>query len=123
MTRTEYQCIDPFVLLDAVGAELEAFRSLAATFLEIAPPMLDRLERALAAADLRVIAHESHSLKSTCLLVGAARLSALLKDIEGQARRAQAPVAETVLPELAQLFLAAATEVQYSITHFHGKAG
>jgi len=117
-----YQHIDPLVLYQAAAADLDAFRDLSNTYLEIAPPMLDRLEQAALAGDCAAAAYESHSLKGTTSLVGATHLTDMLKEIEVLARRNEIGGVALYVPELKRLFSAVTLEVQESIAHFHGEA-
>jgi len=71
MTQQQYQRIDPFVLMAAVENDLQLFRNLSATFLDIAPPALLRLLQAMDAGNCERITYESHSLRGTVALVGA----------------------------------------------------
>ena len=111
----QYRVIDPVVLMNAVGNDIDAFRELPATYLRIAPPMLARLEQAVAAADHEVAAVESHSLKSSTALVGAVQLTRLVEAMETFARRADARGAAMTLPILATEFALVQQEVRDSI--------
>ena len=118
MDHKQYQYIDPFVLFDALGGDLEFFRSLSQTFLEIAPPMFERLERALKAGDATAASFESHALKGTAALSGAKQLTNLLSDIESLSRRGEGAV--TSIAELTRLFGVVMQEVDVSLVHFMG---
>ncbi len=120
MHQPLYTCIDPLVLYDEAGRDLAFFVSLSRTFLDIAPPMFDRLERAIL-ADARVtVIHESHSLRGSAALVGARQLSNLLQEMEQLARQNSETSFISHLPELTRLFTLVLREVQLSITHFRG---
>ena len=115
-----YQQIDPRVLYRAIGEDLDAFRALSQTYLDIAPPLFERLQRALAATDDKAIALESHALRGTTALVGAVRLTALLQDVESQARRGAARPGLAQMAELARLFDVVMHEVRLSMVQFQG---
>jgi HPt (histidine-containing phosphotransfer) domain-containing protein len=59
-----------------------AIADLVESFLEDAPPRLERLDAALAAADLAAAAHEAHDLKSNAATLGAVRLARAMEEIE-----------------------------------------
>ena len=118
-----YQQIDPRVLYCAIGEDLDAFRALSQTFLDIAPPLFERLQRALAGADGQAIALESHSLRGTTALVGAVQLTALLQDVESQARHGAAQLGVAQMAKLARLFGVVMHEVLLSMVQFQGRAG
>lgn len=120
MARSSYQFIDPTVLFDAAGSDLHAFRSLSATFLEIAPPIASRLEYALKTGDTAAVAHESHALKGTAMLVGAAELTLILKNIEILARCGDSGETLAYLDETKRLFNLVRHEVAESVIHFTG---
>ena len=118
-----YQHIEPAILWKAAGDDPQVFRALSQLFLETAPPMRARLERAILAGDTSATLHDSHALKGSTLLVGAAPLNAMLADIEGRAWRGQHVLAAPCLPELARRFDAVMREVKASIDDFPGDAG
>ncbi len=68
---------------DADGRELAL--ELVASFLEMAPELLNRMEEAVGADDLETCARIAHRFVSTSGTVGANQLATLLKDIEQQA--------------------------------------
>jgi HPt (histidine-containing phosphotransfer) domain-containing protein len=68
---------------DADGRELAL--ELVASFLEMAPELLNRMEEAVGADDLEACARIAHRFVSTSGTVGANQLATLLKDIEQQA--------------------------------------
>lgn len=115
MQHSPYQSIDPQVLLKAVGGDLDAFRSMTETYLRIAPPMLARLQQAAAAGDGAAVTRESHALKGTTALVGAARLTQQLAQIESLARSAALELLPTLLPALEPEFRHVMQEVAASI--------
>ena len=118
-----YQQIDPRVLYRAIGEDLDAFRALSQTYLDIAPPLFERLQRALAAADDAATALESHSLRGSTALVGAVHLTALLQDIESHARRGAARPGLPQVAELGRLFGLVMHEVRLSMVQFQGCGG
>ena len=67
-----YQQIDPRVLYCATGEDVDAFRALSQTYLDIAPPLFERLQRALRAAGGTATVLECQSLRGTTALVDAA---------------------------------------------------
>lgn len=113
MHPKQYQHIDPLVLLDAVAQDQDAFRALSGTFLEIAPPMLKRLDQAVHAGDNNAIFHETHALKGTTSLVGAMQLTSLIQEMEKSARLGEGSLAR-YMPELTRLFHLVSEEVKAS---------
>ena len=118
-----YEQIDPRVLFCAIGEDLDAFRALSQTFLDISPPLFERLQRALAAADCNATALESHSLRGATALVGAVQLTALLQDVESHARRGTVQPGLPQMAELARQFGVVMHEVRLSMVEFQGRAG
>ena len=117
MQGHQYRTIDPLVLLHAVGNDAGAFRELSQTFLRITPPMLARLEKALAARDSANVVLEAHTLKGTTALVGAACATRLAHEIEALSRGGDADGAARLLPALATEFALVAREVLRSVEH------
>ncbi|PHV05226.1 hypothetical protein CSQ96_21465 [Janthinobacterium sp. BJB412] len=117
-----YRCIDPHVLLRAAAGDLETFRALSQTFVAIAPPMLRRLQAALAAGEARALCHESHALKGTVALVGAVALAAALQRVESAAGGGQLAAAADLSHGLAGAFAGVLAEVERSIAEFDGAA-
>lgn len=109
-----FQAIDPLVLMKAVGDDASAFRELSETFLRIAPPMVSRLGQAVAAGDLDSAVMESHSLKSTTALVGAAKLTSLVEALERLARSGDSQGIAATLPQLVAEFALVMQEVRIS---------
>jgi HPt (histidine-containing phosphotransfer) domain-containing protein len=95
-----YRFIDPQVLLTAVGGDMDAFRQLSDVFLSIGPDAFERLRQALERRDLQAIAQASHALKGSTMLVGAAQLTALLRELETRARGGALEDPETQLQAL-----------------------
>ena len=120
MSGARYQAIAPDVLMKAVAGDLAAFRSLSQVYLAIAPPALARMRAARAAGDARALAHESHALKGSAVLVGAHALCALLQQIESQAGAGAAADYVAVWPALKQQFGLVMDEVSDSIVHYQG---
>ncbi len=117
MTR-QYQSINPDLLMDAVGNDLSAFRSLSTTFLDIAPPALLRLLAAIQTANHQRIVHESHSLRGTMALVGAHDMVNLLRNIETLANQESIVAIESLQKELSEIFVLVESEVRDSVLHF-----
>jgi HPt (histidine-containing phosphotransfer) domain-containing protein len=117
-----YRHIDPHVLLRAAAGDLATFRALSQTFVAIAPPMLQRLQAALAAGEARALCHESHALKGTVALVGAAALAAALQRLESAAAGGQLGAAAELGDGLAGAFGQVLAEVERSIAEFDGAA-
>lgn len=113
-----YGAIDPAVLWQAAAADRDAFQMLAATFLETAPPLMERLRTGLERRRLMDVAAASHSLKGMTVLVGAASLSALLQQIERAARTGQPP---PPAPVLQPLFTQVMQEVARSRLDYQGE--
>lgn len=121
MSAARYHHIDPAVLMRSVAGDADSFRSLSQVYLAIAPPALARMRAARAAGDLRALAHESHALKGSAMLVGAQALCALLQQIELQAGAGGDSAA--LWPELERQFGLVIDEVSDSIAHYSGQAG
>ena len=118
MTQQQYQRIDPFVLMAAVENDLQLFRNLSATFLDIAPPALLRLLQAMDAGNCERITYESHSLRGTVALVGAHEMVTLLRNIETMSRQAAIDQIKTLQDELRTAFDEIEAEVRDSALHF-----
>jgi HPt (histidine-containing phosphotransfer) domain-containing protein len=116
----KYHYIDPIVLFEAMGADLESFRDLSRIFLNIGPPMLGLLKQAILTGDCKDVAYESHSLKGTTSLVGATELTRVLQEIENLSRSGDIASIEPHIAELTRLFDIVMQEVQTSLVHFHG---
>lgn len=112
-----YRLIAPQVLWQAAGADLATFRSLSQLFLDLAPARLAQLEQALRHGPAAAVAAASHALKGMTVLVGADQLSALLQDLERQARAGAAPPPPAAL---ASLLRGVMDEVAASMAHYHG---
>ena len=99
----------------ATFAELQAtagtdfVRELVDTFLEEAPPMLERLRAARAAGDAEAFRRTAHSLKSNSLTFGAQALAAQARDLELQGVAAARPEA---LDALAAAYAHAAADLR-----------
>ncbi|MBA5603768.1 Hpt domain-containing protein [Duganella sp. FT3S] len=120
MMPARYQAIAPEVLMQAVAGDLASFRSLSQVYLGIAPPALARMRAARAAGDARALAHESHALKGSAVLVGAHALSALLQRIELQAGAGALDACVALWPELERQFGLVMDEVSDSVVHYLG---
>lgn len=114
-----YGGIDPDVLWRACGGDRDAFASLARIFLDSAPPLFERLLRALEQGRAHEAAVASHALKGMAQLVGAAALSASLLRCE------RAGGAGAALPAAAPLtaqFALVMDEVAHCLVHYAGAA-
>jgi HPt (histidine-containing phosphotransfer) domain-containing protein len=120
MTASRYRAIAPEVLMKAVAGDLASFRNLAQVYLAIAPPALARMRAARTAGDARALAHESHALKGSAVLVGAHALCALLQQIELQAGAGAVAACAAQWPALEQQFGLVMDEVSDSIVHYLG---
>ncbi|MFL9879995.1 Hpt domain-containing protein [Herbaspirillum rhizosphaerae] len=113
-----YQHINPAVLLDAAGQDVQAFLELSATFLDIAPPMYERLRHAITASQAADITLQSHSLKGTVALIGADQLASMLGRIEALSRKASLEEIHPLWADLAEAYKETIAEVHLSIRHF-----
>ena len=116
-----YSAIDPHLLLESAGDNLELFRELSSMFVKITRPVHERLELAIQHGDDRATHFESHALKGSTGLVGAKELSVLLGEIEQHARCKRNDLVLPHLPELRRLFDLVVEEVRFSIAHFDGQ--
>eukprot|EP01037_Dinobryon_pediforme_P022289 gene22289-23400_t len=119
--QRQYQHIDPSMLLDAAGNDIEVFLNLSATFLDIVPPMFMRLQAAIDCGNMQAVTLESHSLKSTFVLVGAKQTATLLSRIEALSHSATIDDIKPMMAELTTLCTASQAEVRDSIIHFKAK--
>ncbi|WP_293779393.1 Hpt domain-containing protein [uncultured Oxalicibacterium sp.] len=117
MTPTS-QHTDPRVLLHALDQDIDAFISLSNTFLDITPPMLDRLQAAVAASQPAEIALESHTLKNTLALVGAKALANCLQEIEIRAHQGIANGYGDLIKNLPEQIQQVQQEVRDHIRHY-----
>lgn len=115
-----YLYIDPSVLFNATGEDLDSFRALSHTFLVIAPPMFERLNTAILVGECKAISHEIHSLKGTTSLVGAVELTDKLLELEKLLIGVETCRLNQYLPELWRLFCLVMQDVRDSIVHFRG---
>lgn len=120
MQFKQYLTIDPHVLLTAAGDDIALFGTLSRTYLRVAPPMLERLEQAALAGDWDRAAQESHALKGTTSLVGAARLTQMVEDIGQMARQGDRDRILLALAGLTHEFGQVMQEVQESLRSVHG---
>ena len=118
MTQPQFQYINPAVLFDAAGQDTQAFVELTRTFLEIAPPMFERLAKAIEAGNLPVITLESHSLKGTVALIGAHQATSLLELIESLSRQAELDRIRAMQAELDTLYTATDADVRDCLAYF-----
>jgi|SRR5450830_4959 len=117
-----YQHINPAVLLDAAGQDIPTFLELSATFLDIAPPMYERLHQAITAGQAAEVTLQSHSLKGTVALIGADQLASRLGRIEALSRKASLEEIHALWSDLAEAYKETITEVHLSIRHFQESA-
>jgi HPt (histidine-containing phosphotransfer) domain-containing protein len=117
-----YQHINPAVLLDAAGQDIPTFLELSATFIDIAPPMYERLHHAVAAGQAADVTLQSHSLKGTVALIGADQLASMLGRIEALSRTASLGEIHALWADLAQVYKETIAEVHLSIRHFQKSA-
>ncbi|MDY7578225.1 Hpt domain-containing protein [Herbaspirillum sp. RTI4] len=115
----QYRHIDPLVLFDVVQ-DMDAFRHISGIYLETAPPMHERLQKAVLANDRVAIAHAAHSLRGSTSLIGANQLSQLLRDMERLARAEESGPDPVPAQEMTELFDKVMEEVKISIIHFQG---
>jgi hypothetical protein len=105
--------------MEAAGHDVDVFRHLSATFLEIAPPMFERLRHAIEQRKATAVTLESHSLKGTVALVGGEQAVLMLARIEALSRSGAMDEIALMLPTLSDLYAAVEGEVRSSITHSH----
>ncbi|GAA4029441.1 Hpt domain-containing protein [Actimicrobium antarcticum] len=122
MRSHQYQFIDPLFLMQIVADDLDLFCELSTIFINTAPPMFDRLSRAIVKDDSKATRFESHALKGSTSLVGASQLSAMLEEVERQSRLGEQALIGPCLPELTRLFDAVMQEIQASIIRCSGDA-
>ncbi|MGZ9713189.1 Hpt domain-containing protein [Glaciimonas sp. GNP009] len=115
-----YLYIDPSVLFNATGEDLDSFRALSHTFIVIATPMFERLKAAILVGEFKAMSHEIHSLKGTTSLVGAVELTTKLVELESLLLGDQTCRLDHHLPELWRLFSLVMQDVRDSIVHFRG---
>jgi HPt (histidine-containing phosphotransfer) domain-containing protein len=120
MRQELYQFTDPSVLLVAVAGDLKSCRELAATFVEIAPPMFERLDQAMQVGNNQAIIQACHALRGATVLVGAAQLTELLSKIENARRRGDQACVLPAFAELIPLFGNVMQEVRHCSLHFSG---
>jgi HPt (histidine-containing phosphotransfer) domain-containing protein len=89
----QYKLIDPAVLMNAAGDDLDGFNELLAMFVRIVPQGVRQLQQAIEAGNGVAIAQEAHSLKSCLSLIGAAGCARRLEQLERVARTRQLDLA------------------------------
>ena len=114
-----YRHIDPAVLFQATGHDLEMFRALSQTYLDTSPAMYARVEQAVRSGAAQAIVHACHTLRGTVALLGARALTARLADLE-QLVRHQGLAAPGWLDETAALLDAGDQEVRRSMLDYTG---
>ena len=114
-----YRHIDPAVLFQATGNDLQMFRALSQTYLDTAPAMYARVEPAVRGGAMQTIVHSCHTLRGTVALLGARALTARLAALE-QLVRHQGVAAPGWLDETAALLGAVEQEVRRSMNDYTG---
>ncbi|MDN2676556.1 Hpt domain-containing protein [Janthinobacterium sp. SUN033] len=114
-----YRHIDPAVLFQATGRDLEMFRALSQTYLDTAPAMFARVEQAVRGGAAQAIVHSCHTLRGTVVLLGASALAARLAEFEQLVRHQGVPAANW-LAETAALVGAVEQEVRRSMLDYTG---
>ncbi|MDN2672148.1 Hpt domain-containing protein [Janthinobacterium sp. SUN026] len=114
-----YRHIDPAVLFQATGRDLEMFRALSQTYLDTAPAMFARVEQAVRGGAAQAIVHSCHTLRGTVVLLGASALAARLAEFEQLVRHQGVP-ATGWLAETAALVGAVEQEVRRSMLDYTG---
>ncbi|MEG2029447.1 MAG: Hpt domain-containing protein [Janthinobacterium sp.] len=114
-----YRHIDPAVLFQATGNDLQMFRALSQTYLDTAPAMYARVEQAVRGGAMQAIVHSCHTLRGTVALLGARALTARLAALE-QLVRHQGVAAPGWLDETAALLGAVEQEVRRSMNDYTG---
>jgi HPt (histidine-containing phosphotransfer) domain-containing protein len=115
--------IDLRILLASAADDRSLARDLMALFIETSEPMFARLEAAIEAGDCRESQHQSHALTGATALLGAAALTALLKDVERIGRNNRQQDLGTHLPALRPAFAQVMQEVRMCLQHFDTPAG
>lgn len=114
-----YRHIDPAVLFQATGHDLEMFRALSQTYLDTAPAMFARVEQAVRGGAAPAIVQSCHTLRGTAALLGAGTLVARLAALE-QLVRHQGVAASGWLDETAALVGEVEREVRRSMLDYTG---
>ena len=114
-----YRHIDPAVLFQATGNDLQMFRALSQTYLDTAPAMYARVEQAVRGGAMQAIVHSCHTLRGTVALLGARALTARRAALE-QLVRHQGVAAPGWLDETAALLGAVEQEVRRSMNDYTG---
>jgi len=102
----------------AIDNDLQFFKYLSETFLEIAVPAMTQLQKAVSAEDFKKIAFESHSLKGATLQIGAEQMAKLLSDIEKLALAQNMAQIHPLWDEVVCIFQFVEVEVRDSILRF-----
>ncbi|PHV29385.1 hypothetical protein CSQ93_04745 [Janthinobacterium sp. BJB426] len=114
-----YRHIDPAVLFQATGHDLEMFRTLSQTYLDTSPAMFAHVEQAVRGGVAQAIVHSCHTLRGTVALLGASALVARLAELEHLVRH-HGMAAAGWLDETAALVDAVALEVRRSMLDYTG---
>ncbi|MBW2262042.1 MAG: Hpt domain-containing protein, partial [Deltaproteobacteria bacterium] len=82
----ELPVLDPSILIDMVGDDVETLHEVIATYKDTLPPLLVQLEQDLASGDLESAAGAAHSIKGGAANLGGGRLRHIAAGIESAAR-------------------------------------
>jgi len=99
---SELPIIDQAVLdelRDSVGGDQAFVADLASTYLSEGDGHIQQVEDALARGDIAAMVRPAHTLKSSSAALGAARLSAISKEIEHAARDEQTDGLDTAVAD------------------------
>lgn len=118
-----YAAIDPSELYASSGDDLALFRSLSQIFLDSAPAMLAQMRQAgqRGPGEQHSFIAASHSLRGITALVGARALTALLAELEAQAKLGNLPTA-AALDAASAALAQVCREVAHSIEAYRGGA-
>ena len=111
------------VLFDAAACDPAVFRQLMVIFLDTAGPMFARLETALRSGRHAECVQASHALAGATMLVGAARLTATLQEIERQSRLERQADLTVLLPLLRQQLQLVMQQVEAGLAALDTPAG
>lgn len=84
--------------------DVDLLLGLADDFLSDAPGRVERIRQAVDADDCRALAHEAHTLKSSCAHVGATALESMSKQLELASRAGQAAALADQVAQIEQHF-------------------
>ncbi|HET7141531.1 MAG TPA: Hpt domain-containing protein [Candidatus Limnocylindria bacterium] len=107
-------------LLESTGDDPAFVRELLETYLGETPTQLAAMAAAVEAADAEALVRPSHTLKSSSATLGAARLSALGRELEMTGRSGALPAAVSQTLEAAQAAWAATESAMHAWLAEHG---